>query len=170
MTLAGHILSRGPRGELTGVAPDPACAVLHYVPDTDQGTYGIMNCGHLAVSSSFDSPSQPHQHIVTPGIPPTLGMTWMPTISHATLPFLLSQNDLAASPGGDTRSDTYAASKEANCLSITPFLERDPGASASTGGTTLRLVRPVITISRDVSFDDELPIELGVEYGAGYWQ
>lgn len=83
-------------------------------------------------------------------------------------------NDMAAQPRGerevsDASSASYAesyavASRAANALSIVPLLERDP-----TCPIVLRFKRPVFTVKVGVCFDNEAPMELGVEYGAQFW-
>ena len=76
-------------------------------------------------------------------------------------------NDLAIgrSTENDAESTYEMRSKAANLLVLVQRLERDPN---SPGKATLRPSRPISTLSRDITFRNTAPMEIGCEYGAQY--
>ena len=75
-------------------------------------------------------------------------------------------NDLAI--GADAAgSEAYESrSEQTNLLVLVQRLERDP---SSPNGGVLRPSRPISTLSRDITFENAEPMEIGCEYGARYW-
>lgn len=74
-------------------------------------------------------------------------------------------NDLAIGMENAPRDSAYESrSKESNLLVLVQRLERDPDSP-----TVLRPSRPISTLSRDVTFRNALPMEIGCQYGARYW-
>ena len=75
-------------------------------------------------------------------------------------------NDLA---GGFTelyeRGGYEAASAAANILVLVQGLQRDPAHPS-----TLVPAQPVPTICRTVVFENQIPMEVGISYGDGYWR
>jgi len=62
-------------------------------------------------------------------------------------------------------SEEYAArSAQANALVLVQRLERSPDAP-----TELRPTRPITALARTVTFANVLPMEVGCQYGGGYW-
>jgi len=73
-------------------------------------------------------------------------------------------NDLAM-PGAEPAAGYSSTSASQNVLVLVQRLERDPEVP-----TTLLPSRPITTLARDVTFSNRLPMELGCEYGARYWE
>jgi len=78
-------------------------------------------------------------------------------------------NDLAVA--GDVEADPSVAddyrsrSAKANVLVLVQRLERD-----AADPSTLRPSRPISTLSRDLTISSYQPMEVGCEYGSGYWE
>lgn len=72
-------------------------------------------------------------------------------------------NDLAI--GEEGASEAYSdTSSLSNLLVLVQRLERSP-----TDANLLLPSRPISTLARDVTFENEQPMELGCEYGERYW-
>lgn len=82
-------------------------------------------------------------------------------------------NDLAIGVeklGGS--GDAYSSdSRAANLLALVQRVERagDEGSESQGRGMLLRASRPISTLARTVEIANEQPMEIGCEYGAGYW-
>lgn len=77
-------------------------------------------------------------------------------------------NDLAYGDVADEPTDSEAyerASEASNLLCLVFRLERDPQQPS-----LLVPSRPISTISRSISFVNDVPMELGCRYGGRYWQ
>ena len=71
-------------------------------------------------------------------------------------------NDLAI--GGAADAAYVDASSAANIVVLVQRLERDP-----LNPLLLLPSRPISTLSRDVTFANQQPMEVGCEYGSNYW-
>ena len=156
--IAGHLVLRGPLGELLGLELDPDYAGPRYfVPDETQPELSMLTAGQMANDLAVRPPPS------ADAAPPTAADTAAATTAEA------DSDATASAASATTQTDAAegygAVSAEANLLVLVFRLERDADTPA-----ILLPSRPISTLARSVTFANAEPMELGCRYGERYWQ
>ena len=151
--VAGHLVLRGPAGELLGLEVDPDYAGPRYfVPDETQPELSMLTAGQMANDLAVGPP------------PPTDAAPSAATDTAAATTEADADADSVATQADGTE-DYGSVSAEANLLVLVFRLERDADTPA-----ILLPSRPISTLARSVTFANAEPMELGCRYGERYWQ
>ena len=159
--IAGHLVLRGPSGELLGLELDPDyTGPRYFVPDETQPELSMLTAGQMANDLAVGPP--PSADAAPSAAADTAAATTAETDTDATA----DAADAASVATPPDAAEGYGAvSAEVNLLVLVFRLERDAETPA-----ILLPSRPISTLARSVTFANAEPMELGCRYGERYWQ
>ena len=162
--IGGHLVLRGPSGELLGLELDPDyTGPRYFVPDETQPELSMLTAGQMANDLAVGPPPS------ADAAPSAAADTAAAVTAEADADATADAADAADATGTSTLPDAAegygAVSAEVNVLVLVFRLERDADTPA-----ILLPSRPISTLGRSVTFANAEPMELGCRYGERYWQ
>ena len=159
--IAGHLVLRGPSGELLGLELDPDyTGPRYFVPDETQPELSMLTAGQMANDLAVGPP--PSADAAPSAAADTAAATTAETDTDATAD---AADAASVATPLDAAEGYGAVSAEVNLLVLVFRLERDADTPA-----ILLPSRPISTLGRSVTFANAEPMELGCRYGERYWQ